>query len=102
MARFTDGPPAKPPLESAPVTVRHGHFWVGADPDRDGVAPGPMYVYWEAPAEVTKPYPIVLIHGGAGQGLDYLATPDGRGLWVYRIAGASRSSLGSTEQPACR
>ena len=37
-----------------------------------------MYVYWEAPVEVTKPYPIVLIHGGGGQGLDYLTTPDGR------------------------
>ena len=82
MARFAHGPPAKPPIESAPVTVRHGHFWVGADPDPDtGVARGPMYVYWEAPAEVTKPYPIVLVHGGGGQGLDYLATPDGRPGW---------------------
>ena len=40
-----------------------------------------MYVYWEAPAEVTQPYPIVLIHGGGGQGLDYLTTPDGRPGW---------------------
>jgi pimeloyl-ACP methyl ester carboxylesterase len=31
---------------------------------------------------VTKPYPIVLIHGGAGQGLDYLGTPDGRPGWA--------------------
>jgi pimeloyl-ACP methyl ester carboxylesterase len=41
-----------------------------------------MYVYWEAPVEVTKPYPIVLIHGGGGQGLDYLSTPDGRAGWA--------------------
>jgi pimeloyl-ACP methyl ester carboxylesterase len=41
-----------------------------------------MYVYWEAPVEVTKPYPIVLVHGGAGQGLDYLSTPDGRAGWA--------------------
>jgi pimeloyl-ACP methyl ester carboxylesterase len=40
-----------------------------------------MFVYWEAPVEVTKPYPIVLIHGGGGQGLDYLGTPDGRPGW---------------------
>jgi pimeloyl-ACP methyl ester carboxylesterase len=40
-----------------------------------------MYVYWEAPVDVTKPYPIVLVHGGGGQGLDYLTTPDGRPGW---------------------
>jgi pimeloyl-ACP methyl ester carboxylesterase len=40
-----------------------------------------MYVYWEAPVEVTQPYPIVLVHGGGGQGLDYLTTPDGRPGW---------------------
>ncbi|HEX4980091.1 MAG TPA: hypothetical protein VFV63_00250 [Ilumatobacteraceae bacterium] len=82
MARFSDGAPAKPPVESAPVTSRRGHFWVGTEPEPDtGAARGPMYVYWEAPVEVTKPYPIVLIHGGAGQGLDYLSTPDGRPGW---------------------
>ena len=32
----------------------------------------------ETGVEVTKPYPIVLIHGGGGQGLDYMTTPDGR------------------------
>ena len=67
-------PPATPPVESAPVTSRRGHFWVGAEPEPDtGAARGPMFVYWEAPVEVTKPYPIVLVHGGGGQGLDYLA-----------------------------
>ncbi|MEY2582296.1 MAG: hypothetical protein QOE09_2145 [Ilumatobacteraceae bacterium] len=83
MARFTNGSPAKPPMESDPVTSRRGHFWVGAEPHAaTGSARGPMYVYWEAPVEVTKPYPIVLIHGGGGQGLDYLSTPDGRAGWA--------------------
>jgi pimeloyl-ACP methyl ester carboxylesterase len=63
--------------------MRHGSFWVGAEPDpATGVARGPMFVHWQAPVEVTKPYPIVLIHGGAGQGLDYLGTPDGRPGWA--------------------
>ncbi len=83
MARFSDGPPAKPPVQSPPITLRLGSFWVGAQPDpATGVARGPMFVYWQAPAEVTKPYPIVLIHGGGGQGLDYLGTPDGRPGWA--------------------
>jgi pimeloyl-ACP methyl ester carboxylesterase len=82
MARFQPGPPAKPPAEPAPVTSRRGHFWVGAEPDpATASARGPMFVYWEAPVEVTKPYPIVLVHGGGGQGLDYLGTPDGRPGW---------------------
>jgi pimeloyl-ACP methyl ester carboxylesterase len=83
MARFSHGPPARPPDESAPITSRRGHFWVGAEPEATtGEARGPMFVYWEAPVEVTKPYPMVLIHGGAGQGLDYLGTPDGRPGWA--------------------
>ena len=83
MARFSHGPPAKPPVESAPVTIRHGYFWVGAQPQPStGAARGPMFVYWQAPVEVTKPYPIILIHGGGGQGLDYLGTPDGRPGWA--------------------
>jgi pimeloyl-ACP methyl ester carboxylesterase len=82
MARFVSGPPAQPPAEAAPVTSRRGHFWVGAEPEpATGAARGPMFVYWEAPVEVTKPYPIVLVHGGGGQGLDYLGTPDGRPGW---------------------
>ena len=31
---------------------------------------------------MTKPYPIVLVHGGGGQGTDYLGTPDGRPGWA--------------------
>jgi len=76
MARFTNGAPAAPYADAPVVASRAGHFWIGAG-DR-----GPMYVYWEAPAEVTKPYPIVLVHGGGGQGLDYLGTPDGRPGWA--------------------
>lgn len=47
-----------------------------------------MFVQWEAPVEVTRPYPIVLIHGGGGQGLDYLGTPDGRPGWADLLLAA--------------
>jgi pimeloyl-ACP methyl ester carboxylesterase len=67
-----------------PITSRRGYFWVGVErtqKDHGTVARGPMYVQWEAPVEVTRPYPVVLVHGGGGQGLDYLGTPDGRPGW---------------------
>ncbi len=44
----------------APRFVRRGHFWVtGERIKRGGLSyqAGPMYVAWEAPAEVTRPYP---------------------------------------------
>jgi pimeloyl-ACP methyl ester carboxylesterase len=67
-----------------PVTSRRGFFWVGVE-RFDGpwgtVVRAPMYVEWEAPVEVTQPYPLVLIHGGGGQGLDWKGTADGRPGW---------------------
>jgi pimeloyl-ACP methyl ester carboxylesterase len=83
MARFSSGAPAHPPADAPVVAMRSGYFWVGVDPDPQlGVARGPMYVQWQAPEHVTQPYPIVLVHGGGGQGLDYLGTPDGRPGWA--------------------
>jgi pimeloyl-ACP methyl ester carboxylesterase len=64
---------------------RRGFFWVGRQRETGafGTVPvGRMYVEWLAPLEVTKPYPIVLVHGGGGQGTDYLGTPDGRPGWA--------------------
>jgi len=58
----------------------HGFFWVVGD--RRSASTESMYVEWEAPAEVTKPWPIVLVHGGGGQGTDWLGTPDGRPGWA--------------------
>ena len=45
-----------------------------------------MYVEYMVPARVTKPYPIVLVHGGGGQGLDWMGTPDGRPGWFQHLA----------------
>src|ERR1022692_995494 len=41
-----------------------------------------MYVEHWIPSEVKHPYPVVLIHGGYGQGSDWIATPDGRRGWA--------------------
>ena len=41
-----------------------------------------MYVERWIPTQVRHPYPVVLIHGGYGQGSDWLSTPDGRRGWA--------------------
>jgi pimeloyl-ACP methyl ester carboxylesterase len=45
-----------------------------------------MYVEYMVPSRVRKPYPIVLVHGGGGQGLDWMGTPDGRPGWFQHLA----------------
>ena len=46
-----------------------------------------MFVHYLLPAERRHDYPIVMIHGGGGQGTDWLETPDGRDGWVdYFVA----------------
>src|SRR5271155_1166908 len=62
-------------------------FWVGVE---RAMLPGgtspvvsgkQMYVEYQVPAKVKHPYPIVLIHGGGGSGLDWMGTVDGRRGW---------------------
>jgi pimeloyl-ACP methyl ester carboxylesterase len=73
------------PIPSGPITTsRRGSFWVGIEPvqsDLGTTLRGPMYVEWEAPAGDPQGPPWVLVHGGGGQGTDYLTTPDGRLGW---------------------
>jgi pimeloyl-ACP methyl ester carboxylesterase len=78
-------PAAAPPLDIAEWSF----FWVGverADLAKGAVVNGKqMYVEYQIPAQVRHPYPIVLIHGGGGQGLDWLGTPDGRRGWATHL-----------------
>lgn len=47
----------------------------------------PMFVQYLLPADRQHDYPVVMIHGGGGQGTDWLQTPDGRDGWVdYFVA----------------
>jgi pimeloyl-ACP methyl ester carboxylesterase len=65
------------------------YFWFGveyATLARGTVVNGAqMYVEHWIPARVRHPYPVVLIHGGYGQGADWLSTPDGRRGWVSHL-----------------
>ena len=44
-----------------------------------------MYVEYMIPARVRHPFPVVLVHGGGGQGTDWLGTPDGRPGWFQYL-----------------
>jgi pimeloyl-ACP methyl ester carboxylesterase len=82
---------------SGPVTTsRRGSFWVRVDDRVDGplgtVPRGPMYVEWESPAELVPGPPWVLVHGGGGQGTDYLTTPDGRLGWSRLLVHQGRTA----------
>ncbi len=43
-----------------------------------------MFVQYHAPAKVTQPYPVVMVHGTAQTGVNFLGT-DGRPGWVDRF-----------------
>jgi pimeloyl-ACP methyl ester carboxylesterase len=73
---------SQPPLDIA----EWSYFWIGverADLARGTVVNGKqMYVEYQIPSQVRHPYPIVLVHGGGGQGTDWMGTPDGRPGWA--------------------
>lgn len=90
----------------APISIsEQGQFWLGAgrkSTNRGTVPTGEqMYVWYQVPAELTKLYPAVLVHGGGGQGTDYLGTPFGAPGWAtyflqegYAVYVVDRPGLG--------
>ena len=44
-----------------------------------------MYVEYMIPSQVRHPFPVVLVHGGGGQGTDWMETPDGRPGWFQYL-----------------
>lgn len=70
------------------VIADQGNFWTGTSrrKQENGTVAGPaMFVQYQIPAELRHPYPVVLVHGGGGQGTDYMSTPDGRPGWATRL-----------------
>ncbi|MCJ2138536.1 alpha/beta hydrolase [Methylobacterium sp. E-066] len=70
-----------------PVT-RAGYFYIGGRYQKLGdktVMVGQMFVQSRTPARITQPYPVVMVHGLAQTGVNYLATADGRPGWVQRF-----------------
>lgn len=84
-----------PPHEAdAPlVTSRRGRFWIPGEVVSTAagtVQKGPLFVEWEAPQNPSSPVPLILVHGGGGQGTDWMLTPDGRPGWATRFVEAGR------------
>ena len=79
------GEPAGPVLDIADWS----YFWFGVEQAtlaRGTVINGmQMYVEHWIPATVRHPYAVVLIHGGYGQGTDWISTPDGRRGWASQF-----------------
>jgi pimeloyl-ACP methyl ester carboxylesterase len=65
-----------------------GYFFVGGHyetaKDRT-TASGQMFVTYRAPEPVTQPYPVIMVHGTAQTGTNFLGTPDGRPGWADRF-----------------
>jgi pimeloyl-ACP methyl ester carboxylesterase len=67
------------------VLARDGFFYVGGKPtviDGREYISGQMYVEVRIPARRTKPYPIIMVHGGTMSGTNFTGTPDGREGWA--------------------
>src|ERR1044072_3243876 len=93
----------------SPVTLaeRGGYFISGERIDTPGGPRiyGQSFVQYEIPAEVRHPYPVVFVHGGGGQGLDFSCTPDGREGWAgdflragYKVFVIDRQGHGRARQ----
>ena len=85
VAAQTTGPVVQPILDLAEwsygyigletVTLPRGEFHTGKY----------LYAEYWIPKQVRQPYPVVLVHGGTGQGLDWMVTPDGRRGWAIQL-----------------
>jgi pimeloyl-ACP methyl ester carboxylesterase len=49
---------------------------------KDTIMIGQMFVQYQVPKNKTRPYPVVMIHGGGQTGVNFLGTPDGRRGWA--------------------
>ncbi|MDI9977191.1 alpha/beta fold hydrolase [Rhodococcus sp. IEGM 1307] len=76
----TTQPAHSAPHRSAPAAwLRRGELWVHTGAGAPRCA---SYVRWEAPGTDTGELPVVLVHGGGGQSLDWTTTPNGDPGWA--------------------
>lgn len=69
--------------------MEHSYFWIPGDKVKataGTIFAGSMFVEHLTNGKPTTKPNIVLVHGGGGQGTDYLTTPDGRPGWAPLLA----------------
>ena len=69
--------------------MEHSYFWIPGDKVKataGTVYAGSMFVELLTNGKPTTKPNVVLVHGGGGQGTDYLTTPDGRPGWAPLLA----------------
>ncbi|RTL67520.1 MAG: alpha/beta fold hydrolase [Hyphomicrobiales bacterium] len=74
-----------PPLSAVSAAASMSYFFVGGQYVGESgkqVMQGAMYVEVLRPKTVSQPYPLVLFHGAAQTGTNWLGTPDGRPGWA--------------------
>jgi pimeloyl-ACP methyl ester carboxylesterase len=85
LAQQTSAASTKIPLDVA----EWSYMWVNvkrAETARGAFVGGQqMYVEYMIPAQVRHPFPVVLVHGGGGQGTDWMGTPDARPGWFQYL-----------------
>lgn len=75
--------------EAGPLRLAQvGNFMINAQVTEDGGITDQMYVEFMIPENQVYPYPVVLVHGGGGQGTDWKSTVDGRDGWANYLVNA--------------
>ena len=44
-----------------------------------------LFVECWTPRQIRHQFPVIFVHGGTGQGLDWMTTPDGRRGWALQF-----------------
>ena len=77
---------ADPEHDTSVALADQGCFWLGVErvQTRYGtVAAGQTFVQYLVPAGRRHPYPVVLVHGGGGQGTHWMGEGDGEAGWAH-------------------
>lgn len=76
---------------ASPILSAEDYFFVGGhyvEENGKRFMSGQMYVQHLAPAKITRRWPVVMVHGTAQTGNNYLGTPDGRQGWAANFTAA--------------
>src|SRR5262245_14823861 len=72
--------------DRGPIALaKSSYFFVGGKIDNSvegSPTVGQMYVEYMVPAKQTRPFPIIMVHGGSQTGTNFTGTPDGREGWA--------------------